>query len=414
MRYSHLFPKTIRQAPSGTELAGAQWLFRAGYIDQLMAGVYTLLPLGKRVADKIEGIIREEMNLVGGLEVSMPNLQPKELWQETGRWDSLKGAMYQLKDKGEKELGLSFTHEETALDLVRKYIRSYKDFPIAFYHFVNKFRDEPRSRGGLIRVREFVMKDLYSFHTSSEDLDHYYGVVKDAYSKTFKRLGLDAKVVEASGGVFTKEKSHEFQVLTEAGEDTIFYCQKCDFAQNKEIAEVGEGDRCPRCGGLIAVSRGVEVGNIFKFGQTYSEKMGVKFTDQDGSEKYVYLASYGIGLGRSLGTLAEVYHDEKGLTWPEQVAPFRVHLVSLNQGNLKVSETSEELESKLEQAGVEVLYDDRDESAGIKLADADMIGVPWRVIISPKSLASGGIEVKKRDSEQTEVISSSAFLKKLT
>lgn len=412
MKYSSFFPKTTRSAPSGTELAGQAFLFRAGYIDQLMAGVFTLLPLGWRVAEKIKQIIREEMNSVGGQELAMPVLQPKELWQETGRWESLKGAMFQLKDKSDKDLGIAFTHEEVATDLVRKHAHSYKDFPISIYHFATKLRDEPRARGGMIRVKEFVMKDLYSFHTSGEDLDSYYDLVSDAYLKTFKRLGLDAKKVEAAGGVFTKEHSHEFQVLTDVGEDTIFYCQKCDFAQNKEIAEVQEGDKCPRCGGLIAVSRGVEVGNIFKYRTSQSEKMGAKFTDQAGKEQLVSMASYGIGIGRALGTLAELYHDERGLSWPAAVAPFKVHVSALQMDNMKVREAAEKLEKDLEDRGIEVLYDDRDESPGVKLADADMIGIPWRVIVSPKSLAAGGVEVKKRDSDQSEVISLTQFLKK--
>lgn len=413
MRYSHFFPKTTRQAPSGIELAGQSWLFRAGFIDQLMAGVFTLLPLGLRVEKKIRQVIREEMDSIGGQELLMPSLQPKELWQETGRWDSLKGAMYQITDKSGKEAGLAFTHEETALDLIRKHIHSYKDLPLLIYHFSTKFRDEPRPRGGLIRVREFVMKDLYSAHTSEEDMNRYYQLVAQAYHKIFKRLGLSVKYIEASGGVFTGTRSHEFQVLTESGEDTVFYCQKCDFAENKEITQVAEGDKCPKCGGLISVSRGVEVGNIFRFGTNYSEKMGVKFTGPDGQVKPVLLASYGIGVGRALGTLAELYHDERGLTWPESVAPFKVHVVSLQGDNMKVRETAEDLETKLESVGVEVLYDDRDVSAGFKLADADMIGIPWRVIISPKSLSAGGVEVKKRDSDQSEVMTAPAFLKKV-
>ncbi len=414
MRYSSSFPKTTRSAPAGTELPGQAFLFRSGYIDQLMAGVFTLLPLGWRTAEKIKQIIREEMNSVGGQELAMPVLQPKELWQETGRWESLKGAMYQLKDKSEKDLGIAFTHEETALDLIRKHAHSYKDFPISIYHFATKLRDEPRARGGIIRVREFVMKDLYSAHTTKEDMDRYYEEVAAAYQKAFKRMGLEVKRVKASGGVFTKELSDEFQVLADFGEDTIYYCQKCDFAQNKEVAEVAEGDKCPECKGLIAVSRGVEVGNIFRFGTHYSEKMNVKFTGEDGKESFVYLASYGIGVGRALGTLSELYHDDKGLTWPAQVAPFTVHLVGLQMDNMKVRETAEKLEKDLEEKKIEVLYDDRDESPGVKLADADMIGLPWRVIVSPKSLAAGGVEVKKRDSDRSEVISPAQFLKKFS
>ena len=416
MRYSVLFPKTKRSAPSGTELKSTEFLYRAGYIDQLMAGVFSLLPLGWRVSEKVKQVIREEMDAIGGQELLMPSLQPKELWEETGRWESLtKGdIMYHLVDRSGRELGLPLTQEETALDLIRKHTSSYKDYPIYLYHFSTKFREEPRPRGGLLRVREFTMKDLYSAHTSKEDFDNFYEIVKDAYLKIFDKLGLAVKVVEASGGVFTKEHTHEFQVLTDIGEDTVYFCQKCDFAQNKEIAEVAEGDKCPKCGGLVAVSRAVEVGNIFSFGSKYSKDMNVSYTDQDGQKKIPFFGSYGIGLGRVLAVIADVYADDKGLAWPEVVAPFLVHIVSLNQENMTVRETAAELEKKLVSLGVAVLYDDREESVGVKLADADLIGNPWRVVVSERSIKSGGVEIKRRNSDQVTVVSIPEFLKKFS
>jgi len=407
MRYSNLFPKTQRSAPAEYDLESAQLLYRAGFVDQLMAGVFSLLPLGWRTFEKIKQVIREEMNAIGGQELLMPTLQPKELWDKTGRWESLtKGdIMYHLRDRSDRPIGLSLTHEETALDLIRKRSSSYKDYPISIYHFSTKFREEARPRGGLLRVREFVMKDLYSAHTTEEDFEQYYEVVKSAYAKIFKRLGLDVRVVEASGGVFTPNHSHEFQVFTEVGEDTIYYCEKCDFAQNKEIAEVQEGDKCPKCGGRILVSKAVEVGNIFPFGTKYSKDIGVAFTDQDGQEKAPYFGSYGIGLGRVLATIAEVSRDEKGLIWPESVAPFEVHLVGLDLNDVKVRDEVEMLYRKLQEKSVEVLFDDRDIRAGEKFADADLLGIPLRVVISAKSGAGGGVEVKGRSKEDSEIVS---------
>src|SRR3990167_1033240 len=307
MLYSEIFGKTTKSATKDEMAVNARLLLQAGFIDKLMTGSYTLLPLGKKVEAKIQRIIAEEMNAIDAQEVLMPLLHPKSIWNETGRWETAKEVMYRFK-KNDKEFALSFTHEEIVLDLVRKHAFSYKDFPIKIYHFSTKFRDEPRAKSGVLRGREFLMKDLYSVHTSEKELDEYYWRVAEAYKKTFKRLGLETKVVEAAGGVFTDNVTHEFQVLCETGEDTIFYCEKCDFAQNKDISKVKAGNKCPQCGARIKESRAIEVGNIFKFGTSYSEKMNDNFVNEKGQKKFTYLGSYGIGVTRLIGTLVEMFH----------------------------------------------------------------------------------------------------------
>lgn len=415
MKYSLFFPKTLKQAPKGAESINHQLLVRGGFIDQLMAGSWTLLPLGFRVYTKINQIIREELNSTGAQEMLMPLLHPREIWDQTGRWSDtdVKEIMYQFKDIRGREFGLSFTHEEIVMDLLRKFVRSYKDLPVKIYHLSTKFRNEPRAKSGILRGREFIMNDLYSAHTSEEDLDEYYNLVKIAYVKIYNRLGLDVKVVEAPGGVFTKNITHEFQVLCPAGEDFIYFCQKCDFAQNKEIFKGKEGDPCPRCGGKIISAKSIEVGNIFPFGpKKYAEMMDVRFKNRQGKDELVWFASYGIGVTRLIGTLVEVFHDEKGIIWPEAVTPFRVHLVGLDLDNEEVSQKAEKSYKLLQAEGIEVLYDDREGvSAGEKFADADLIGIPYRVVISKKS--GDKLEVKKRSEKETEFLSFEALLKKL-
>jgi len=406
MKYSHFFPKTQREAPSGAESINHKLLVRGGFIDQLMAGSWTLLPLGFRVVQKINNIIREELDKTGAQELLMPLLHPKEIWNETGRWDSAKDVMYQF-EKEKKEYALSFTHEEIVVDLIRKHQVSPKDFPIKIYHFSTKFRHELRAKSGILRGREFLMKDLYSAHTTEEDMLKYYQEVIEAYKKIFKRLSLDVKVVEASGGVFTNKHSHEFQVLTPVGEDTIYYCDLCDFAQNDEIAKEKEGDKCPNCKkGTIKVSKAIEVGNIFPLGTIYSEKMGALYSDSNGAKHPLWLASYGIGPTRLLGTLVEIYNDDKGIIWPKNVAPYQVYLISLQK-----DKEAEEIYGKLEDAAIEVLYDDRDVAPGQKFADADLIGIPYRLVVSEKT--NGKIEFKKRTEENSEVLDLEEVLKKL-
>ncbi len=411
MRYSQLFGKTKREAPKDEESVNAKFLLRGGFADKLMAGSYTLMPLGLRVVKKIEQIIREEMNATGAQEILMPLMHPKAIWNETGRWDSAREVMYQFK-KGDKEYTLSFTHEEILLDLVRKHVQAYRDFPVKLYHFSTKFRNEPRARSGVLRGREFLMKDLYSVHTTQEDLDKYYWEVKDAYLKAFERVGFEVRVVEAAGGVFTENITHEFQLLCDSGEDTIYYCKKCDFAQNKEIAKVKEGDPCPQCGGTIAVSKSIEVGNIFRFGTVYSEKMNVFFMNEQREKKYAYLGSYGIGLTRVMGAIVEVSHDERGIMWPKSVAPYECHLVAVGSEQNAISNKTDDVYEMLNKAGVEVLYDDRgDVSAGEKFADADLIGIPVRLVVSEQT--GDGVEWKERSEEKTEVITVEELIKRL-
>lgn len=403
MKYSELLGKTSRNFPKEEVSLNAKLLLRAGFIDKLMSGSYTLLPLGFRVKEKIEQIIREEMNESGAQELLMPLLHPKNIWNETGRWDSAKEVMYQFK-KGDKEYALSFTHEEIVLDLIRKHVQSYKDLPVKVYHFSTKFRDEPRAKSGILRGREFLMKDLYSIHSSQEDLDNFYGKMISVYKKTFKRLGMEARVIEAGGGVFTDNITHEFQVLIEDGEDTIFYCDKCDFGQNKEITKLKEGDKCPSCNGIIKTGKASEAGNIFRFGTSYSEKMNIFYTDEKGERKLAWLGSYGIGVTRCMGITVELSHDDKGIIWPKTIAPFQAHLVGLSSNASDVYE-------KLIKHGVEVLFDDRQVSAGEKFSDADLVGIPVRLVVSEKT--GEKIEYKERASEKTELISIDEVIKRL-
>lgn len=404
MLYSQLFGKTTKSIPKDEVALNAKLLIQAGYIDKLMSGSYTLLPLGRLVELKLEQIVRDGMNLLGCEEVLMPLMHPKSIWNETGRWDSAKEVMYQFEKDG-KEYAMSFTHEEVVLDLIRKHTQSYRDFPIKIYHFSTKFRNEPRAKSGILRGREFIMKDMYSAHLSQKELDDFYWKVSESYLNIFKKIGLDAKIVESGGGVFTDMTTHEFQVLADAGEDTIYFCEKCDFAQNKEIAKVKAGDKCSKCSGKIKESSGIEVGNIFRFGTSYSEKMNVGVIDNEGKKQFVHLGSYGIGMTRLIGTLAEVYNDEKGLKWPVEVAPFKAHLVGLDL------EQSKDIYKKLKDSNIDVLFDDRDVSAGIKLADCDLIGIPFRLVVSQKS--GDKIELKQRSSEKTELLSIEEVINKL-
>ena len=406
MLQSKLFPKTRKEAPRETESENHKLLVRAGFIDQLMSGSWTLLPLGWRVVTKINNIIRKEMDAIGGQEMLMPLLHPKTIWNETGRWETASEIMYKLKSQEGKEYVLSFTHEEIVMDLLRKNIKSYQDLPISVYHFSTKFRNELRARSGILRGREFMMKDLYSAHESEKDLMRYYEVVKSAYTNIFTGLGFDFRITEASGGVFTDKHTHEFQVLSSGGEDTIFYCDDCSWGANLEVFENGKADNlCPRCKKeKIKSSKAIEVGNIFPLGTMYAEKMRVFFTDKEGSKKPVWFGSYGIGPTRVMGALVEVNHDKVGIIWPPQVAPFQVHLIELEKNAQSVYE-------KLTKAKVEVLYDDRRISAGEKFADADLIGIPVRLTVSKK--IGDKIEWKERTKRNAALLTFDKVISKL-
>lgn len=363
-----------------------------------MTGSWTLLPLGWKVVNKINNIIREELNKTGAQEILMPLLHPKEIWNETGRWDKANEIMYKLKDSRDKEFALSFTHEEIFLDLVRKHLTSYKDLPIALYHFSTKFRNELRAKSGILRGREFMMKDLYSIHTDEKDFWKYYEEVKAAYSRILKRIGFDFKITEAGGGVFTDNHTHEFQVPAESGEDTIYICSECEWGVNEEVFEKGMEKKCPKCNNSnVTKTKSIEVGNIFPFGTYYSERMKVYYTDDKGLKKPVWFGSYGIGSTRVMGTWVEVSHDEKGIIWNRDITPFDCHLIDLNQ-----KEKAKKIYDRLTELGIDTLWDDRDESAGQKFSDSDLIGIPVRLVVSERN--KDKIEWKERSKDETELL----------
>lgn len=551
MRYTKLFGKTLKQAPADENSVNAQLLTRGGFVQKVAAGIYDYLPLGKRVLTKIERIIREEMDAVGGQEVTMPIMHPLELWQTTGRDETAGSVLYRTKGHGDKDFVLGMSHEETVTPLAGSYIQSYKDLPLALYQIQWKFRNEPRAKSGVLRGREFGMKDMYSFHTSDEDLDAYYEQVKEAYLRVYERCGLAAYVVEASGGVFSDKLSHEFAVKTPAGEDTIIVCAQCKHAQNVEVAEadmdkphdpkekeadmkevsakrdvtvranaafhnvpewkilknviykagdgfvgvsvrgdldvsdeklarhlqeahlrpatseelgelglvqgfispvgndlvpfigdhsiedvknfvtgankpdtdlvnvnvgrdftvrefaglasVTENFACRKCGGKLTGEKAIEAGNIFKLGTRYTKDFGVSYLDEKGERKMPVMGCYGIGTTRLVGTIVEAHHDDNGIIWPREVAPYLVHLVSLGN-DADVLQSAEDLYVRLLESGCEVLFDDRDETAGVKFADADLIGLPIRLLVSKKTLEKKSAELKLRAEKNSEMI----------
>lgn len=402
MRQSQLFPKTYKETPKDADNASASLLLRGGFIHKLSAGVFTFQPLGWRIMQKIEQIIRREMDAVGGQELFLPALQPQELWERSGRWAKLKGDMYQFADPSGRQTGLAMTHEEVIVDLLGQQSLSYQDLPIKLYQFQNKFRYEPRVKSGLLRAREFIMKDLYSVHASEEDLDRYYHEVAQAYANIFKSVDIPAVSTLASGGVFTTDFSHEFQSICDVGEDTIYACPHGDYAVNKEVID-RLAMNCPEHKLSLEECKAVEVGNIFKLGTKFSESMGVAFTDRDGSEKPFWFASYGIGLSRLMGVIVEQHHDEYGIIWPACVAPFQVHLIDLTKTE-EEKRQAEDLYGQLQEKGLEVLFDDRAVSAGHKFVDADLLGMPIRLVVSSKTLAQSAVEYKKRTEKDVKLV----------
>lgn len=550
MRLSKLFGKTLRQTPAEAENISHQLLLKAGMIHQLAAGIYSFLPLGWRVLRKIENIIREEMDAIGGQELMMPMLQPLEIWEETERDLAFGKTLFTLSDRRDRKLVLAPTHEEVITELIRRNVQSYRDLPLLLYQIQTKFRDEPRPRGGLLRVREFGMKDLYSFDADEEALDTTYRKVIQAYQRIYERCGLPSVVVEADSGAIGGKESHEFMVIAESGEDQVIYCSSCDYSANVEraesvklpaekeeplpleevatpgvktieeltnflaipksktlkavfyaadgelifvairgdlevnevklknalkchdlrlatddevqeaglvagsasptgitgikrvadpsitlgtnfvagankpdthlknvnhprdfeaelmtdiaIAQPGEG--CPRCGSKLLSTRGIEVGHVFKLGTFFSEKLGATYIDHNGVERPIFMGCYGIGIGRLLAAAIEQNHDEKGIIWPLPIAPYQVHLCPLSMDNKEVASTAERLYLDLQQEGLEVLFDDRTESPGVKLNDADLLGMPLRLILSPRTLKSQSVELKKRREKEATLI----------
>lgn len=404
---SQISAKPEKQAPKDADTINHQLLVQAGFVRQLMAGVYTYLPFGLKVLRKIENIVREEMNAIGGEEILMPMLHPAEIWKTTGGWDHI-DVLFKLKSRTGKDYALGQSQEEVVTPLMKEFIKSYRDLPKAVYHIQWKFRDELRAKSGILRGREFYMKDMYSFHENQEDFDRYYEIAKAAYLKIFSRLGLTSKVTEASGGGFSEKISYEFEVLTDAGEANILYCDNCEFCVNvDDINTNKEGDACPKCKTVgLKPALASEVGNVFDLGKKYTEAFGLSYTDQNGEVKKPIMGCYGIGISRTMGVIVEKYHDSKGITWPENIAPFKVSLINFEDTKAEAQDLYKSMISR----GIEVLWDDRDVSAGVKFGEADLIGNPYRVVISKRSLASGGLEVKKRTEEESSILSADELM----
>ncbi|MFA6554252.1 MAG: aminoacyl--tRNA ligase-related protein [Candidatus Paceibacterota bacterium] len=398
MKQSNLFTKTRREAPKDEVSKNAKLLIRAGFINKEMAGVYSFLPLGLRTLNKIIGIIREEMNAIGGQEVHLTALQDKKTWEATNRWDdAVVDNWFKTKLKNGSEAGLASTHEEPLTSLMKDHVRSFRDLPQAVYQFQTKFRNEERAKSGIMRGREFLMKDLYSFNVDEKTHDEFYKKAQAAYVRIFDRAGLgnETYMTFAAGGSFSKY-SHEFQTITDAGEDTIYVHDGKRMAVNKEVLndEVLKDLDIKRSD--LREVKAVEVGNIFNLGTKFSSALGLNFTDKEGKVAPVIMGCYGIGLPRLMGTIAEIWSDEKGLVWPESVSPFAVHLIALFNESGTVKTTADELYKNLTAKGIEVLYDDRDCGAGEKFGDSDLIGIPRRYVISEKTLKDNSIEVKDR------------------
>jgi len=413
MKYSTQFSKTFKNPPKEADTVNHKLLTQAGFVDQLMAGVYSYLPLGLRTLRKIENIVREEMDAIGANEVLMAMLHPKDIWEITGGWDKV-DVLFKINSRTEREYALGQSEEEVVTPLVMSRVQSYQDLPIAAYQIHWKFRDELRAKSGILRGREFLMKDMYSFHSDQEDFDKWYQIVKDAYIKIYNRMGLTAKVTEASGGAFAEKISYEFMVLTDAGEDDILYCDSCDFCTNTEVAGgLKEGSECPRCSkDQLKIAKASEVGNVFDLGDRFTKAFDLGFSDSEGNKKYPIMGCFGVGVSRSMGVIVEKYNDEKGIIWPESVAPFLVHLVGLDLYDKELKKQAEEVYEAFQKKGIEVLFDDRiDAKAGEKFADADLIGIPYRVVVSKRT--EGKLEVKKRSESESKIISIEEFITSL-
>ncbi len=411
MRYSTIFSHTSKEKAAQVTSTNAKLLIQAGFIDQQIAGVYSFLPLGLITLRKIEDIIREEMNVLGAHEILMPALSSLATWQKTER--SAMDVLFHLKGADGQDLVLNPTHEEIVTPLVQKHVFSYRDLPVAVFQIQNKYRNEPRAKSGILRGREFSMKDLYSFHADAKDRDSYYELVKKAYQKIFERVGIGDKtfLTYASGGDFSKY-SHEYQTVTPVGEDTIHLCENCGVAINQEL--IGEMSACPDCGSKkLTKKKAIEVGNIFKLGTRFSKAFGFSYTTRSGKKELVEMASYGIGPSRVMGTLVEVLHDQDGMIWPTSVAPAVVHLIDLG-ADAEIRQAAKSVYEQLKQKEIAVLWDDRaGVTAGAKLKDADLIGLPFRVVISKKTLEQKAAEVKARTASEPSMVLLDDLVRKL-
>lgn len=412
MRMTHMFTKTSKTAPADEVARNAQLLIRAGFIHKEMAGVYAYLPLGLRVMENIKKIVREEMDSIGGQEVMMTALQPKEIFQKTDRWDDVKvDNWFKTKLANGTELGLGLTHEEPIVDALSAYVNSYKDLPIYVYQIQNKFRNELRAKSGLLRGREFVMKDMYSLARTQEEHDDLYERAAVAYHRIYERLGIGDITYRtaADGGIFTKRFSDEFQTLSDIGEDTIYVDEEKRIAINEEVYNDENIAKLGLDKSKLVQKKAIEVGNIFPLESKYTDALDVYYTDENGQKQSIIMGCYGVGISRLMGVLAEHFADDKGLVWPENVAPYKVYLVSIGD----VTEQADELYKKLEAAGVSVLFDDRNERPGAKFADAELIGLPYRVTISGRLIEDGKLELTHRNGGETELLTLDELLAKI-
>lgn len=410
MRYSKILIPTLKEVPAEATLASHKLMLRAGMIRKVASGIYSYLPLGWRVLQKVSNIIREEMLSVDAHEMMMPMVQPKELWEESGRWGEMEGQMVAFKDGNGREFCLGPTHEEVITDVLRAGVKSYKDLPLSLYQIQTKFRDEIRPRFGLMRAREFIMKDAYSFCVDTASSELAYEKMFEAYHRIFSRCGLHFVAVDAATGTIGGNKSHEFQVLANSGEDHIATCEDCGYAANVELAfeeafdeSKAEEYRCPKCQGKVTYRRGIEVGHIFNLGTKYSKSMGATVLGSEGKPLPLEMGCYGIGVGRTVAAAIEQCHDENGIIWPPSIAPFHVSVVSIGSEEIVVSAV-EHFEASAEMAGLEVLVDDRNERPGVKFKDADLIGCPFRVVFGKKGLSEGKVELYNRRTDSKELM----------
>lgn len=398
MFQTRLFTRMLRDDPADALSANARLLERGGFVHKNSAGVYSYLPLGWRVIRKISQIIREEMDAIGGQELLMPALLDRRYLDATGRFDVEVGYEVRGKKSSAPDYVLGWTHEEVLTDIAARQVSSYRDLPFSAYQIQTKFRNEARAKSGILRGREFIMKDLYSFHASEDDFRDFYGMVRDAYMRIFSRCGLNAIYTEAAGGAFTASVTHEFQVVSPVGEDTIFVCSGCSHSENSEISKLADGAACPKCTAPMKRETSIEVGNIFPLGTKYSDALNLGFTDKDGTRHKAIMGSYGIGVSRLMGTIAEVHHTDAGLAWPLSVAPFPVHILDLTRERRRGAA----LHDLLLKQGVESLCDDRDVSAGEKFAGADLLGMPYRVVIGEKT--GDKVEFTKRGDSASRLL----------
>lgn len=411
MLFSQLLIPTLRESPADAEVISHQLMLRAGMIRKLAAGIYTYLPLGLRVIQKVEKIIREEMNAAGAQELLLPIVMPKELWEETKRWGVYGKELLRFKDRHEREFCFGPTHEEAITDLVRHEIKSYRQLPLALYQIQTKFRDEVRPRFGLMRGREFIMKDCYSFDRDEKSALECYWRMYEAYKKIFSRCGLQYRPVEAGTGEIGGTLSHEFHVLASSGEEEIFFCEHCEYAANVE--KVTSDKQCKTGHGPLKSARGIEVGQVFYLGTKYSELLRAMYLSSEGKEQAIVMGCYGIGVGRTAAAAIEQNNDANGIIWPLGIAPFAVEVIPLGQDDPEVQKVAQELYQNLKVQGIEALMDDRNESAGVKFKDADLLGIPYRIQIGKKGLTKGEVEIKERKSGQILLVKKETALEVL-